>query len=309
MEYYVYTFLDPEKPGRFYYEGLDVCFLFEPFYIGKGKRNRMIAHFCPSSLSEKNFKSKKLNKMKLLGIEPYKLKIYENITEKDSLIREENLILKIGRRDKGYGPLTNGSDGGESNTNQNRKTKKIIQNLNGLDIVFKSVKECAEHNKVFPERISEFLRGRRGKNFKIDIRYKDDESNSFDAKQFFLNKKDSRNIEIIQLDLDGNFLNNWGSVIEASKYSNVSSSSISACCNKRIRTAGDYIWKYTDDIDEIDYQIFQYDLSGNLLKKWINMDYLFKMNKNYKSTTINACIKGRLKSAYGFVWKKNKKIK
>ena len=36
--YYTYIYLDPRKPGNYYYSGLTVCFLFEPFYVGKGKK-------------------------------------------------------------------------------------------------------------------------------------------------------------------------------------------------------------------------------------------------------------------------------
>ena len=307
MEYYVYTFLDPQKPGKFHYQNLDMCFLFEPFYIGKGKRNRIIAHFCPSSLKENNFKSKKLKKMISEGIDPFKIKIYENLSEKESLFIENSLIFEIGRRDMGKGPLTNGSDGGEKNNNQNRKTKRIIQIVNGNEIEFISVKECAEYNKVYPERITEFLKCKRGKYFNLNIRYKDRKESSQNSKEYFLNKKDNRYCEINQYTLDGQFIKKWDSVVSASESLKISASSISSCCKKRFKKSGNFIWKYSDDKTEINFDINQYDLSGNLVKKWIDSSYLLSSNPFYKSTTINACLKGRIKSAYGFKWSKNKK--
>lgn len=35
MKYYVYILFDPRKPGKFIYNSF--CFLYKPFYIGKGK--------------------------------------------------------------------------------------------------------------------------------------------------------------------------------------------------------------------------------------------------------------------------------
>ena len=39
-EFYVYCYMDPRKPGKYTYDGLDICFLYEPFYIGSGKNNK-----------------------------------------------------------------------------------------------------------------------------------------------------------------------------------------------------------------------------------------------------------------------------
>ena len=41
--FYVYALLDPRKPGRYEYK--DICFLYEPFYIGKGCGDRAKIHF------------------------------------------------------------------------------------------------------------------------------------------------------------------------------------------------------------------------------------------------------------------------
>ena len=37
-DFYVYIYLDPRKPGSFMYNNLE--FNFEPFYVGKGTKNR-----------------------------------------------------------------------------------------------------------------------------------------------------------------------------------------------------------------------------------------------------------------------------
>jgi hypothetical protein len=107
--YYVYAFLDPEKPGQYIYE--DFTFDYEPFYIGKGRNGRMI-----SSLRIKysnGFKKNKLISLKNKGLVPISIKVNENLTNTESLNIEIKLIKLIGRRDLNTGSLTNMTDGGE----------------------------------------------------------------------------------------------------------------------------------------------------------------------------------------------------
>lgn len=39
-----YIYLDPRKPGKYQYENLDFCLLYEPFYVGKDKDKRYLSH-------------------------------------------------------------------------------------------------------------------------------------------------------------------------------------------------------------------------------------------------------------------------
>lgn len=51
---------------------------------------------------------------------------------------------------------------------------------------------------------------------------------------------------VLQLDIEGNLINTYTSLTEASKTTGIKSSNISACClnKQRYKTAGGYVWKY-----------------------------------------------------------------
>ena len=50
------------------------------------------------------------------------------------------------------------------------------------------------------------------------------------------------------------------------------------------------------------YNVLQYDLDGNLIKKWFNLREIIK-NTNYKKSNIQYCCLGKNKTAYGYIWK------
>lgn len=106
MNFYVYVYLDPRKHGRYIYD--NYCFLYEPFYVGKGKGYRY------KDLNSRNYYFKnKINKIKKFDLESIIVKLKEDIKEKDSFILESKLIKAIGRKDIDEGPLINFTDGGE----------------------------------------------------------------------------------------------------------------------------------------------------------------------------------------------------
>lgn len=125
MDYYVYIYLNPLKPGYYYYD--DISFTFEPFYVGKGstKWDRKKYHIAEAKrYAEGKIKNvDKLNLHKLntilqiknkLKCEPIIIEIFQTDKEEEASSKEIEIIDKIGREDLNKGPLVNMTNGGES---------------------------------------------------------------------------------------------------------------------------------------------------------------------------------------------------
>ena len=141
--FYVYALLDPRKPGAYEYEG--ICFLYEPFYIGKGNKNRCYDHLKDSQLKNNTYKNNKIKTIKSLKLNVIVLKIKEDMTEGDSFIMEKSLISKIGRIDLKTGTLTNVSDGGKGSSGNilSEKSKIKIGEHNAKYWIGKSLSEAS----------------------------------------------------------------------------------------------------------------------------------------------------------------------
>ena len=114
--YYIYVYLDPRKPGKYHYEGLDFCFLYEPFYIGRGCEDRYLDH-----LTEvlKNYKtSNKIKHGKIRNIlkqnlSPFIIILESELSREYCNLKEIEYIRSIGRIDLKNGPLSNLTSGGD----------------------------------------------------------------------------------------------------------------------------------------------------------------------------------------------------
>lgn len=126
--FYVYCYFNPLKLSTF-----DECGL-EPFYIGKGKNDRLIHHMFESNLATDSNRHKvnTIRKIQLANKKPYIKILTHYDIEEDALLEERRLIKLIGRRDLKTGPLTNMTDGGEGTTNKifsAERRKKISESM------------------------------------------------------------------------------------------------------------------------------------------------------------------------------------
>ena len=123
--FYLYIYLDPRKTGKFNYDKYK--FNYEPFYVGKGKGDRIYQHLNEKGSNNK-LKFNKIQKIKRKGLEPIIQKLYEDGFEKDVFEKEIELIKLIGRYDLGLGPLCNLTNGGEGSSGY-KFTKKDIEKI------------------------------------------------------------------------------------------------------------------------------------------------------------------------------------
>ena len=75
---------------------------------------------------ENPFKTNIINKIKRSGKIPIIQILFKDLMEGDALAKETELIKLIGRRDKGLGPLSNATDGGDKSSHDNRPQSKQV---------------------------------------------------------------------------------------------------------------------------------------------------------------------------------------
>lgn len=95
-DYYVYVYLNPLLPGKF--STTHCSFLFQPFYVGKGRGSRMYEHLKDVRPTRKFKNSYKLNTIRSLlhqGIIPIIMRVATNLCENDALAVEELIINQL----------------------------------------------------------------------------------------------------------------------------------------------------------------------------------------------------------------------
>ena len=129
---YTYVYLNPLKPSKESYIGGITLYEYEPLYFGKGCSGRWFNHLDEAKTLLEENKSRQwieencTNPRKLLtiieileaGLEPIIVKILEDVTEREALDKEIEEIAYYGRFDKGLGPLTNMTDGGDGGSKE-----------------------------------------------------------------------------------------------------------------------------------------------------------------------------------------------
>jgi hypothetical protein len=229
------------------------------------------------------------------------VKIYkENLTRQEAALLEIELIKTYGRKTKNEGTLVNICDGGEGNrgythTNEWKEKQALIRKGKKLG----PLSDEAKH------KISKSLKGK---------------------------KRPTQMKPVLQYDLEGNFIKEYESIVQAMEMTKIKSifENASGYKNNKVKTAGGFVWIYKEQFNNSILEqklkiakspksptpenakinisknlmkpVLQYDLEGNFIKEWPSIKHI---SEHYKihSSNIGNCCRGTQQTSCGYKWK------
>lgn len=118
-----------------------------------------------------------------------------------------------------------------------------------------------------------------------------------------------KNKPIYQFQIDGTFIKKWDNVYSVNE--NIPKGNIISCLYNKTKSAGNYLWSFNNSNKKYKKRksknINQYDLQGKFLKEWSSaLEAAMFINNNINSNVsiLKAC-NGKLRTAFGFIWKFN----
>lgn len=109
----------------------------------------------------------------------------------------------------------------------------------------------------------------------------------------------SRVKHITQYTLDGKFIAEYNSLTEAREKTGIK-------ITKKTFTSGGYLWCYDgetpNDGFKDNHSILQFKKNGDFVKEYRSQIEAAEEN-GFTKQGINSCLKGRLKTAYGYIWR------
>lgn len=223
--YYVYFLLDPRTS--------------QPFYVGKGRDNRMTSHevavlgnYKTATLPHHD----RIRELHAEGMHPVHQKFQADLTEKEALLLEKSLIEQYGRVINDTGILLNKSPGSE--TGSGISPKPVNQfDLNGAFIkTWESAKEASEQvptaNRAY---ITQVCKGKRISSGGFLWAYKGNSPRPY-VKQ--------RQRAVEQFTKDGVSIQVFPTQRQAQLATGIPSKEIGSCCRRPGSSAGGFKWRY-----------------------------------------------------------------
>ena len=301
----------------------------EVFYIGKGTRNRyknrkrenrffthmVNKHDCDSLILKDGLTEQEAFDLEKVMIEHYRT---ENTRLTNVQDGGEQPPVHYGTRPEWWvskmrdGIIKYNAEHPEKAADSSRRMKRFLRTKEGKAFMEKSIKsrQTQEFREECSKRVQRFCRSdeyRKKLSDATKAYYAKHGTGRFDG----ANNHNAQAIQ--QYDKDGNFIKEYSTITEASKATGTCLSKITAVAKGKRKTAGGFVWKYSSDKGisfnhkNIVYKkqgckpIVQYDLSGNVVAEYASIAEASKEN-NLERTNIIACLKGRIKTAYGYKW-------
>jgi len=111
---------------------------------------------------------------------------------------------------------------------------------------------------------------------------------------------------IIQYTLDGKFVKEWNFLREIEESLGYSSTDISSCCLKKLRTSNGYVWRHRGDkfsLNENYDMIYQFTLNGEFIEQFrMIKDASQKIKCDHNS--ISKVCSYKIKQAGGYTWRR-----
>lgn len=165
--------------------------------------------------------------------------VYECDTESEMKYLERYLIRFYNTTDRRYGyNVTEGGDGHKGVPAVNRRAVDQYDRQGNFIRRWESMREIEKELNYNYTAISECARKRRQIAYNYYWAYSGELP---DFKTYKTHRK------VYQFDLEGNFIAEFKSTVEAGRSLGKLDGTINKCCNKRIKSAYGYIWSYEND--------------------------------------------------------------
>lgn len=241
-KYYVYAYLDPRENGEFKFGNYN--FKNKPFYVGKGKSNRLDKHLKSIKdrnidVTNNNYKLNVINQILDNDLEPIIIKIIDDLDEKTAYDIETLLIDMMGFRFNKTGILTNiciGGLGGDTFTNNSRKEEiREKHRLNATGVNNNMYGLPLEERPSHKAKIN-------GNHWNSGRIASNETKNKMSNSRMGENNPKAKTV--IKMDLCGNEIDVYLTTVEAAEKNNIKhKSGISRAC-KQGTTAGGFKWKF-----------------------------------------------------------------
>lgn len=301
QDYYIYILLDSSKPGSCVYGTFS--FTHEPFYVGKGRSERIKDTFYDKS----PFKKRKIDKLKSEGIEIIAFKLFESLTNQEAIEIEKLLISTIGRRDSMLGPLVNLTDGGEGRLNSphteevknkisnSKKGKGVGRKHTQETIELMKQKQSRENNGFWGKKHTEGVKEEQSNRVSGMSHPMFEKEHTTETKEKLKKHRSEKisdekirescqkfNKVVLMYDLEFKFLREFKSVKEASLLTGINASIISKNCRGEIKSPTRFHFRYKYPEDSIKHNKFKISIGDTFEKD----NKIWKLVKRNSKTCI-----------------------